>query len=245
MINLVDADLIAYRASASCEPTKTKEYLEPCDVALYRVHDMVQTIVKGTNTDWMEFYLGGTDNFRKTIYPEYKANRTKPPPTWLNSCRECLVVQYKASIVNGMETDDMLGIRQTELDGESRIVSIDKDLHMIAGWHYNWVKDEHKLVSPLDGLRTFYKQLILGDGTDNIPGFDGKTRNSIPKFIQKLQEPIDEMTDELSMYNYVFGVYFDEQGNDDITSILHRNAQLLYILKGHEQYWQPPGLKQE
>jgi len=92
----------------------------------------------------------------------------------------------------------------------------------------------------LDGLRAFYKQLILGDKTDNIPGYDGKLRSECPKFIQKLQEPIDEMTDEVDMYNHVFSVYFDWQGNDDIETIINRNAQLLYILKNEEEYWKPP-----
>ena len=137
--------------------------------------------------------------------------------------------------MNNHETDDELGIRQTFHDGNSRIVSLDKDLLQIPGYHYNWVRDTHTLVSPLDGLRTFYKQLIAGDGTDNIPSYDGKVRNSIPKFIEKLQQPIDEMTEEYEMYEYVFGVYFDVQGNDDIESILHRNAQLLYILKKKQE----------
>lgn len=235
MINLIDGDLIAYRSAASCEPTKAKPFLEPCEVALFRLHDMVQTIIKGTNSNEMEFYIGGENNFRKEIYPEYKANRTKPPPSWLQDCREILVTQYNATVVNGMETDDALGIAQTKYDGNSRIVSIDKDLLQVPGYHYNWVKNEHILVSPLDGLRTFYKQLIAGDGTDNIPSYDGKVRNSIPQFIQKLQAPIDEMINEVDMYEYVKQIY---QNESDV--VLHRNAQLLYILKNEGEFWQPP-----
>lgn len=125
-------------------------------------------------------------------------------------------------------------------------VSNDKDLLQLPGWHYNFVNKTMTLVSPLDGLRTFYKQLILGDKTDNIPGFDGKLRSECPKFIGKLQEPIDEMTEEIDMYNHVFSVYFDWQGNDDIETIMHRNAQLLYILKEEDKFWTPPnGAKEE
>lgn len=235
MVNLIDADIVSYRAASSCEPTKAKPFLEPCEVALFRLHDMVQTIIKGTNSNEMEFYIGGENNFRKEIYPEYKANRTKPPPSWLQDCREILVTQYNATVVNGMETDDALGIAQTKYDGNSRIVSIDKDLLQVPGYHYNWVKNEHTLVSPLDGLRTFYKQLIAGDGTDNIPSYDGKVRNSIPQFIQKLQAPIDEMINEVDMYEYVKQIY---QNESDV--VLHRNAQLLYILKQEEEYWKVP-----
>jgi len=242
MINLLDGDLIAYRASASCEPTRAKPFLEPPEVALWRLHDMIERICIATNSSEIECYLGGSDNFRYNIYPLYKANRTKEKPTYLESCRELLVTQYGSSIVNGMETDDMLGIRQTQLDGASRICSLDKDLLMIPGHHFNWVSQEFKLVSPLDGLKTFYKQLILGDKSDNIPGFDGALRGSCPKFVAKLQEPIDSMTEEIDMYHHVFGVYFDAQGNDDIETIIHRNAQLLHILKEEEGFWKAPGL---
>ncbi len=245
MLNLVDADILAYRAASSCEPTKAKPFLEPQEIAIFRLHDMVQNIIKGTNCNDMEFYIQGDNNFRKKIYPDYKANRTKPAPNWLQSCREILVIQYGATVVNDIETDDMLGIRQTQLDGGSRIVSIDKDLLQIPGSHYNFVKMEHRLVSPLDGLKTFYKQLIAGDGTDNIPSFDGKIRNSIPKFVEKLQAPIDEMTDPWEMYVYVGDVYlgdppYGDKQEDYAMKDLHRNAQLLYILKDYEQYWQPP-----
>ena len=242
---MYDGDLLCYRASASCEPTKAKPFLEPPEVALWRLNDMIERICISTNTFDGEFYLGGTDNFRYNIYPEYKGNRKKEKPTYLESCRELLVTQYGATVVNGIETDDMLGIRQTQLGGASRICSLDKDLLQIPGYHWNWVNLEAKLVSPLDGLRTFYKQIILGDKTDNIPGYDGALRSSCPKFIQKLQEPIDGMTDEVDMYWYVTDVYLGQNGlgnqEEDFTrKELHRNAQLLYILRKEGEYWSPP-----
>jgi 5'-3' exonuclease, N-terminal resolvase-like domain len=256
VINLLDGDLIAYRASASCEPTKAKPFLEPPEVAIWRLHDMIERICIATNSSDIECYIGGSDNFRYKIYPEYKANRTKEKPHYLEACRELLVTQYRATIVNLIETDDALGIAQTKYDGNSRIVSLDKDLLQCPGWHFNWVTGMHKLVSPLDGLRTFYKQLILGDRTDNIPGYDGKLRGECPKFIQKLQEPIDEMTEEIDMYEYVCDVYANyeieqEMPGEAVTwewhhDKLHRNAQLLYILKNEEEYWKPPnGPKEE
>lgn len=245
MINLLDGDLIAYRASASCEPTRAKPFLEPPEVAIWRLNDMIERICIATNSSEIECYLGGDDNFRYNIYPEYKANRKgKPKPTYLESCREQLVTQYGSSIVNGMETDDMLGIRQTQLDGNSRICSLDKDLLMVPGQHFNWVNQEFKLVSPLDGLRCFYKQLILGDKSDNIPGFDGALRGTCPKFIEKLQAPIDSMTEEWHMWDYVVDVYFnvwDEDNEGNCLDTIKRNASLLYILKEEDKHWTAPG----
>ena len=256
MVNLLDGDLIAYRSAASCEATKAKPFLEPPEVAIWRLHDMIERICLATNSSDIECYIGGSDNFRYKIYDQYKANRTKEKPHYLEACREMLVTEYKATVVNGYETDDALGIAQTKYDGNSRICSLDKDLLMIAGYHFNWVTGVSKLVSPLDGLRTFYKQLLLGDRSDNIPGYDGKLRSECPKFIQKLQEPIDEMTAEYDMYEYVCDVYANyeieqEMPGEAVTwewhhDKLHRNAQLLYILKNEEEFWTPPnGPKEE
>ena len=247
MINLLDGDLIAYRAASSCEPTRAKPFLEPPEVALWRLHDMIQRIIVETNSNEIECYIGGSDNFRKKLYPEYKANRTKEAPAYLQICREILVTQYGSQVVNGMETDDMLGIRQTVYDGNSRIVSLDKDMLQIPGWHYNWVNQESKLVSPLDGLKTFYKQVILGDKSDNVPGYDGKLRSSTPKFIEKLSAPIDEMTEEYDMWHHVRDVYsnYEDYGDEQWEQRLLLNAQLLYILKREEEFWQPPGLKED
>lgn len=210
---------------------------------------MIERICLATNSSEIECYIGGSDNFRYKIYPEYKANRTKEKPHYLEACREMLVTQYKATVVNGMETDDALGIAQTKYDGNSRICSLDKDLLQIPGLHFNWVTGISRLVSPLDGLRTYYKQLILGDRTDNIPGYDGKLRSECPKFIAKLQEPIDEMTEEIDMYKHVCQVYVDScvgnQESDYALKDMHRNAQLLYILKEEDKFWTPPGAKEE
>ena len=245
MVNLLDLDLVAYRASSSCEPTKAKPYLEPTEVALWRVHDMIERICITTNCSDIEGYLGGSDNFRYNIYPDYKGNRKdKPKPTYLEDCRELLVTQYGANIVNGYEADDALGIAQTKYQGNSRIVSLDKDLLMIPGHHFNWVSQEFKIVSPLDGLKTFYKQLILGDKSDNIPGFDAALRGSCPKFVAKLQEPIDSMTEEWDMYLYVYEIYYTHNKNNshiETQEVMHRNAQLLHILKEEEGFWKPPG----
>jgi 5'-3' exonuclease len=214
---------------------------------------MIERICIATNSSEIEGYLGGSDNFRYNIYPEYKGNRKdKPKPTYLEDCRELLVTQYSANIVNGYEADDALGIAQTKYDGNSRICSLDKDLLMVPGWHWNWVNLEAKLVSPLDGLKCFYRQLILGDKSDNIKGFDGALRGTCPKFIEKLQEPINHMTEEIDMYEHVKEVYHDyvvEQESPTLDSYwlgnLHRNASLLYILKEEDKFWQPPGQKDD
>lgn len=178
--------------------------------------------------------MSGTGNWRKEIYPEYKANRAnQPKPTYLEDVREYMLTKWKAQIVNDIEVDDMCGIRLTEEGDKALCVSLDKDLLTVPGFHYNFNTEVMQLVSPADALRNFYKQLITGDGSDNVPAFDGKLRNSTPQFVQKLLDPIAAMSDALEMYNYVKDLYSD-------VNIMHRNAKVLYIQQQHGAQWQPP-----
>ena len=203
MLALVDADIVAYRTSASAEH-------EPEDIAILRVDSMMREILQMTESDEYICFLTGQNNFRYDIYPEYKANRKdKPKPVHLQACRDYLVEAWNAEISDGCEADDLIGIAATNCEDPMAFIicSIDKDLKMIAGNHYNFVTKERVFVSPLDGLRSFYKQLILGDVSDNIPGFDGKARQKWPKFMQHHHDMIDNLDNELDMYEYITTIY--------------------------------------
>jgi hypothetical protein len=238
MTALIDGDIIAYRCAASCEPTKgsntkpAKLELEDLNNALARIDVLMERIKTETSSLDHKIWIGGKTNFRTTIYPEYKANRIGlKRPTHLEACREHLVRMWDAKVTEGVETDDMLGMSQTD---ETIICSIDKDLLQIPGKHYNFVKYESIVVSPLDGLRSFYRQIITGDASDNIPAFDGAFRTTLPKFVNNLLIPLSELYEEDEMYDYVTDVY----GGDVV--LLDRNASLLYILRKEGEHWQPP-----
>lgn len=231
MIALLDTDIFCYRCAAASEN-------DPVEIAIIRLDEMINRVLYELNTQDYKCFLGGKDNYRYDIYPEYKGNRKgKPKPIWLEACREHLIKNHNATIVNGMETDDRLGIEQCQEDLESIIVSIDKDLLQIPGHHYNFVTQQRIFVSPLDALRNYYEQLLCGDGADNIPGFDGMVRGQKPKFVQRLLEPIKGMTEEYEMYQYVHSVYKDHGMEDTLV----RNGRLLWIKrKENEELWSPP-----
>lgn len=122
-----------------------------------------------------EYYLTGKGNYRDAaaVTQPYKAGRPPKPEHYL-AIREYMIKNYGAIVVDGMEADDMLGIRQTQDPNEDTvIVSIDKDLLMVPGKHYDWVKDVHKTVTEGEGIRHFWKQMLTGDSVDNIKGLKG------------------------------------------------------------------------
>lgn len=231
---IIDGDHLTYRSAASCQPTKVKPFQEPLEEAIWRFESMFAQIQLDLNSNDFEFYISGEGNWRNAIFPEYKANRKDMPrPIWLEDVREHAVLKHKAEIVNGKEVDDMCGIRLTQEGLDAICASLDKDLLTVPGYHYNFVKKTRILVSPFDALRNFYKQVITGDGSDGVPAFDGKMRSATPQFVAKLLEPIDEMTEEIEMWEYARSLF-----PSAFPAFL--NAQVLWIMKEEGKYWQEP-----
>lgn len=226
----IDGDLITYPCAVAAKN-------EPFEVAQLWADRVMQQILDKTEAAAYKLYLNGKGNFRYSIYPDYKGNRTAPKPEYLEPLRQYLVEKWQAVFTEGVETDDMLGIELTANHENGIIASFDKDLLQVPGRHFNWKKDLWKDVNPTEGLQNFYAQLIAGDGADNIPSYDGKFRQTVPKFIQSMQAPLYQMTSALEMYEHCLEVY-----NNDQTT-MERNARLLYILRKKGEYWQPPYVK--
>lgn len=194
---------------------------EDKEIAFYRMDVLLQQIFDATEADEYELWLSGGNNFRKLIYPEYKANRKDMvPPVYLQDCREYLVSVWKAKLSDGVEADDMLGLGQTD---DSVIATIDKDLRMVPGKHYNFVKFILDEVTEGDAIRHFYKQLLIGDKADNITGVVGIGP-------VKAGKAIDYLNSEQEMLDTVLGLY------DDYKRFLI-NAECLWIQQKGQESW--------
>jgi len=174
----------------------------------------------------MDLFLSGDNNFRKKIYPEYKANRRKMirPPS-LEYMKDWFKLNYPVHIQDEVEADDLLGLAQ---DDTTCIVSIDKDMLMIPGWHYNYVKNELKYVNYLDGLHHFYTQLLVGDTADNIKGAKGIG-------VAKAQRILMDCETEEDMLNATYP-YFSCWEEYDMT------AKLLWIRRKGRIDWNDTGI---
>jgi 5'-3' exonuclease len=177
-------------------------------------------------------FLTGKDNFRDSLVDYYKKNRDpEQKPVHYAKCKEFLLRKYKAEVIDGMEADDALGINQTEY---TIICTIDKDLDMIPGWHYNWQKDTRYFVSEQGAIEWFYTQLLTGDSTDNIPGLFQTVGT---KASAKLKEGIKGKS-ELELWNYVSKLYTD--GGASIDKVVEI-ARLLWIHRDKTApLWEPP-----
>jgi DNA polymerase-1 len=220
---LIDADIVGF----SCAAYNAEFSWAACQED---IDQLMKRIIETTDSDSYLAVLTGSNNFRYEIYPEYKANRKdKVKPQYLEDSRAYLITAWGATLTDGYEADDRLGIEQcSEEFGTTVICSIDKDLKQIPGYHYNWRKNERSLVSPLEGLRSLYRSLLTGDTTDNISGIGGIGPVKSARAINDLQT-------ELDMYEVCKAMYGPERLEE-----MHLNAQLLFILRQEGRMWQPP-----
>ncbi len=233
---LIDADSLCYKAGFVCNQEDQER------LACWQVGQIVNDIVKDTNCETYKVYLSGSGNFRYSFYPEYKGNRVNMVrPIHLQAMREFLVTEFGATVSDGTEADDELGIAQCTAimqphwadQPPTAIAAIDKDLDMIPGLHYNYNKKTWNEVGDLDAMRWFFYQLIMGDRADNIPGFDGKMRNSpVPKFLQRHVDYLYETDDYDEMLTHVFCMYNDDWDRFNLS------ARCLWIWRKEQDNWQ-------
>jgi len=220
MIALIDGDIVAYRGTGSCEPTKAKPEREPLELAIARTNELMDRIIGDVQATDYRLYFTGPDNFRYKLFPEYKANRRdKPVPLYLDSVKEYLISEWGAKIITGREADDEIGIQYRD---DSIVCSTDKDLQQISGHHYNFVKYEYFFQPDLPARRVIYRQLLEGDRVDNITGIFGIGP-------VKASAIVDSYTDIDALHERIREMYSDEQR-------FSTNVRLLRILRSEEEY---------
>ena len=153
--------------------------IEPVENALNNVKTVLQEIKSFLSSKFedvdIEIFLSGSTNFRDELatIKVYKGNRDPlHKPHWYSEIKQYLKDVWNAEEVDNIEADDILADLQDNME-TTCIVSTDKDLDQIAGWHFNWVKDELYKVSTDQAIHSKYVQILTGDSTDNIEGIPG------------------------------------------------------------------------
>ncbi len=217
---LIDGDIIVYAVGFAANK-------DPLQNALHSVKIMIRTILDETGCDSYTVYLTGKGNYRNeiaTIAP-YKGTRSGDKPVHYDAIREYLMDIHNAELIEGKEADDAMGYNQTE---NTVICSIDKDMDMISGSHYNWRKKLNYEVSQVDADLWFMKQLMMGDTCDNIKGLKGVG----PKRAEAVIAEAENMTD---LYWTILEMY--EQQYDKPYHAMMENAHLLWIQREEDVLW--------
>ena len=272
---LIDADRIVYACGFACEKrtysitgktfnTKTtlKKFLEesclpmdevaetvvlePIAYCLHSVKMQLEGLIGlGGDRTQAHIFLGGKDNFRLKIDPLYKANRiNNQKPVYYHEIREYMQKYFGAEIVDCMEADDICAMLQTD---DTCIVSGDKDLLQVPGWHYNPQKQKLVLMSPTAASMCFYQQMLAGDATDNIKGL-----GAVPeRFIEECElhpssrkgcglisasRLLEMCATPEQMHQRVLDIYLEKHGGDYEKGFgdFLKQGQLLYLCRDLE-----------
>ena len=154
--------------------------------------NFISTLQKDHDSDYIIFAIDTKGNtFRNEIDPNYKANRSAPPPElsmqlpvaieWIDK------MGYKTLGMNGYEADDMIAtvVHLAQEKGYNvRVVSHDKDLYQLIDDDKNTIIIDAIKRKSMDEKACFDKygvtakqftdyQAILGDSADNVPGVKG------------------------------------------------------------------------
>lgn len=223
-VALLDADFFVYRIGFSCQE-------ETQQIAEARLTEWLTDIVYfHLKAEDYKAWITGKSNFRNDIavtHP-YKGNRKDfVKPVHYDALRSRLI-RMGAVVTDNEEADDAVAIESCR--DNYWIVHQDKDLDQLTGWHYNPVKNEKYYVTELEGLANFYKQMLVGDRTDNIVGLKGIGPVKAAKILKGC-------TTEQELYKAVCRAY--EKAGEPPERITE-NARLLWLRREPGQMWEPP-----
>lgn len=178
-----------------------KQVAEPVENCLHLLKIKINAIIEHMGGAKGIGILGGTGNFRLVLpTPEiYKGNREDTiRPLLLGECREYVKKKYGAIVIDGIEADDYLTMRQYEgwlhykKTGKFNqiVASFDKDQVQCPGLIFNTMRDsterswKHPLPWLIDdsmgeiwmekgkvkgwGKKFFGYQMLFGDQSDNV-----------------------------------------------------------------------------
>jgi hypothetical protein len=222
---LIDGDILVYRIGFASEN-------EPESIAMARCSEFIEDLILFNGFGEYQGYLTGKTNFRNEIAvtAPYKGNRKSAKPKHYQLLRDYMESAWAFTMIEDQEADDAIGIAAYEMEvGEYCICSIDKDLDMLRGDHYNFVKDERYFITEEEGIKNFYKQLLMGDRVDNIIGIKGIGT-------VKAERLLKECKNENEMYLAILEAY------DGNAERVLENGRLLWIRRQPLQLWQPPSL---
>lgn len=186
-IIIMDGDMLVFRASSAVEhPIQWEDDLWTLHADAAEAKEQVDEMVSSYVDKVMDNYGWGgeykvllcfTDpkfNFRKTIMPTYKANRSgKLKPVCYGAVLKWCKEEYDSHMYAGLEADDVVGILSTSYQRqgfEVCVVSGDKDFKTIPTRFYDFIHDVFYEIDEATADRNHLAQTMIGDVADNYKG---------------------------------------------------------------------------
>lgn len=179
---LFDADMLLFRACASCEKdiewddeihtlhSDAKEVKIKLDEMIVTYADNAMRKIDYEGEYEYILCFSSPFNFRKRLLPTYKANRLgKRKPLAYFSCQKWLKENYNCVEKVYLEADDCIGILATSYK-DTLIISGDKDFKTIPGVFYDFIQNRLYKISEEEADYNHLLQTLAGDIADNYRG---------------------------------------------------------------------------
>lgn len=234
-IVLIDADIDLYQIAQKNEvevqwDEDTITMTTDIANAKHVFDETIKGIVKKLDADDYILCMTGDNNFRRTHFPTYKANRKDRKPMGYKLLKQHAIENHPHKIYDTLEADDVMGILATKkapAGTEYVIHSADKDMKTIPA--KVWDEKQKKIVniSQLEADRFLYTQLLTGDAVDGYKGCP-----SVGKV--KAQQALAPCSTELEMRNAVLKLYlkaYKAEGEDYAKQAMIETAGQARILR--------------
>lgn len=174
---IIDGDILFYKAACVAQGDvdfgDVKAAWADEDEAIRSFDQQLDAIVGRRNFE--KILIAKSDdkvNFRKELYPDYKANRKSlKKPQLLGFIKEYAADKYEVLERPRIEADDIVGIIGSDPSAKVLMQSGDKDLMQIPGFHL--VDGKIVEVTDDEGELWFLTQTLTGDTIDNYKGCPG------------------------------------------------------------------------
>lgn len=198
-IALIDADIVAFQAAAKNQQTFDFGDDDPIvhldmEGAQEAFTDYVDHLVNQSFAD--EYLLCFSDDFqnwRKSVLPTYKSNRTGERPELLYPIKDWAFKTFKSIRKPTLEADDVMGILATDPSDkrERVIISLDKDMRTIPGLFLRPRGDyEIEEISPEQADRYHLMQTLTGDVVDGYTGCPGIGKTKAAYYLEGRLRPV-------------------------------------------------------
>lgn len=236
MIALIDADQMVYAAGFATEG-------EPLSHTLQVIKRKMTEIIDKTEATSYKTFIKGEGNFRDDIAIDYKAHRKSRKPSTYDECRQYLIDEWGADLVDDMEADDMVSIllwhNYFMHDGKKEdctavVVTPDKDLNNTPGWHYDPNKESKRFIDNRQALRHFCYQMLCGDTADNIKGLPyacipHKIRVGRARAKKLLADSVSA-SEAMDIVTHLYSTWGEAEGIDHEDYMIQQ-ARLLWMLR--------------
>ena len=199
-ILLIDGMYLVYSSFYSHQAMRTIQG-EPTG-AVFGFINRVESLIQELRPDRLVVAFDSREkNFRRELYPEYKAKRLQPPEEMIQQLpliREYL--EYRGIYFlekPGLEADDIIALlarRYAAAGDDVLIFSADKDLFQLVAERIFVYHPKLKQKIDRAGVKDFFgiypEQIVdylslAGDASDNIPGIPGIGEKTATKLIEK------------------------------------------------------------